>query len=136
MKNLNPRPMPAIPRGQGCVDGFPRKYHELLPWNETRVAEILRPFADVAGSVVNSRRTAYTNGGGLRYRRKWDPERMCVDCYSAIKRGGINAAFAGRIKCPGDQPEFELLVNGKRRIFELSELDEALEEWKRIAAAA
>ena len=115
---------------------FPRKCHKLLPWNEERMAETLKSFADVAGTVVNSRRTVYTNGGGLRRRPKWDPDRMWVDSYSAIKRGGINAAFAGRIKCPGDQPEFELLVNGIKRFFELSELDDAFQEWKRIAAGA
>lgn len=115
---------------------FPRKLHHCLTWNEARMAEALRPFAEMARSVANSRRTAYTNGGGLRRRPKNDPERMCVDSYSAIKRNGINAAFAGRIKAPGDEPEFELLVNGDKRLFKLSELGEALEEWKQIAAAA
>ena len=112
------------------------KYQSWLPWSEPRMAEVLRPFADVARAVKGSGRTSYTNGGGLRRRPKADPERMMIDCYSAMKRGTVNAAFAGRVKEPGDEPIFELLLNGQSRFFELTELDDALVEWQNIAAAA
>ena len=113
-----------------------RKETVSLRWNEATVAELLRPFAEVAGSVTHSRRTPFTTGGGLRRRRNSDPEKMLVDSYSAIKRGAVNAAFAGRIKLPGDEPVFELLSNGKKKEFQPGELNIALEEWKQIAAAA
>lgn len=115
---------------------LPSKYRSWLPWSEPRMAEVLRPFVDVARAIKKSRRTTYTNGGGLRRRPKADPERMMVDSYSAIKRGAVNAAFAGRVKEPGSEPIFELLVNGRKRMFQLTELDEAFAEWQRIAEAA
>jgi hypothetical protein len=107
-----------------------------LRWNERAVAEILQPFADVARTVVRNSRTTYTNGGGLRRKPKADPERMMVDSYSAIKRGKINAAFAGRVKEPGQEPIFELRVNGQKRFYHLFELDRALSEWCELAEAA
>ena len=50
-----------------------------LRWNEATVAKVLEPFAMISGSVLNSRRTPYTSGGGLRRRPKADPDRMMVD---------------------------------------------------------
>jgi hypothetical protein len=107
-----------------------------LRWNESAIAELLQPFVEVAGTILRNRRTTYTAGGGLRRKPKSDPARMMVDSYSAMKRGKINAAFAGRVKEPGEEPMFELLLNGQKRVYQLPELDQALAEWQRIAEAA
>jgi hypothetical protein len=41
-----------------------------------------------------------------------------------------------RVKEPGEEPMFELLLNGQKRVYQLPELDQALAEWQRIAEAA
>src|ERR1700677_704821 len=57
-----------------------------LTWNQDRVAEILKPFKEVASAVSGNQRVAYTQAGGLKIgRSKVDPEWMWIDRYSAIK---------------------------------------------------
>src|SRR5690349_7581702 len=56
-----------------------RSQKNALHWSEARLELALEPFVEVAKSVLANRRTTYTNGGGLRRRRKSDPDRMMVD---------------------------------------------------------
>lgn len=120
-------------RGQARASDY-----TLLEWNQETVRTALVPFAEVARTVPDNQRTAYTEAGGRKIgRSRGDPEWMWVDSYSAIKTPKLNAVFVGYVPRPGDDAYFVLLVDGETiRQFEPAELDDALGEWKVFAQMA
>ncbi len=98
----------------------------------------MQPFKDVALAVSVNQRTAYTEAGGFKVARaKDDPERLWIDSYSAIKTPAVNAVFVCHIKQPGDEPEFQLRVDGKHvRSYNADQLSDALSQWGIVAAQA
>jgi hypothetical protein len=76
----------------------------LLAWNQERVKQIMKPFADIARIVKGNTRTAYTEAGGLKIGRPThDPEHYFVDTYSAIKVGDKKVTFCCKISVPSSQ---------------------------------
>ena len=120
-------------RGIARKDDFSR-----LIWNQDRVAEVLKPFKEIASTVPGNQRVTYTQAGGLKIgRSKNDPEWMWIDSYSAIKTSSINAIFVCYVKRPGDEPEFQLRVkDGPSESFNADQLEDALQKWKQISATA
>jgi len=88
-----------------------------------------------ASTVSNNQRTIYTEAGGLKIgRSKDDPKKVWINTYSAIKTPAINAVFVCYIKKPGDDPEFQLEINGSpTNSYNADRLTEALIEWQAIA---
>jgi hypothetical protein len=112
-----------------------KKEFAALDWNQDRVAEVMFPFVKIAQGISDNERTAYTVAGGKRIGRpKSDPERFWIDTYSAIKKSGKNAVFVCYVKGPGDEPDFQLYLDGVRtHNFSADQLTEAQQEWQRIA---
>lgn len=115
-----------------------RRQYLALRWNQDTVRDTMQPFKDVAVAVTLNQRTAYTEAGGFKVgRTKDDPERVWIDTYSAIKTQAVNAVFVCYIKQPGNEPEFQLQVNGKHiRSYNADQLTDALTEWRMVAAQA
>ena len=109
-----------------------------LACDQARVKKLMEPFVELAESVPDSRRTAYTEAGGLRIGRpKGDPERYWIDTYTAIKTDKIDADLICYVKEPGDDPEFTLRINGVPvACYKQSELGQALDDWRDIARDA
>ena len=109
-----------------------------LSWNQERVRLLLSRFVVCSEGVQSNRRTTYTEAGGLKIgRSKDDPDRKWVDSYTAIKTDGINAVLVCYIPKPGDEPYFELhLDGGMVERYDLSRLDEAYQRWETIAKEA
>jgi hypothetical protein len=120
-------------RGGGKASDF-----DLLEWNQNTVREALQPFADVAKTVPDNKRTPYTEAGGMKIgRSKDDPDWKWVDTYSAIKTQKLNAVFVGYVEKPGDDAYFHLIVDGViERIYPPSDLVGALDRWRAIAVLA
>ncbi len=112
--------------------------YSCLKWNPEYVNEVMLPFKEIASTVPFNKRTAYTQAGGLKIgRAKDDPARMWIDTYSAIKTQKINAVFVCYIKQPGNDPEFQLHIDGvQKKSYNASDLPDALLEWKNIASQA
>jgi hypothetical protein len=115
-----------------------RREYRSLTWNQDRVEQVMQPFKEIASTVRDNQRTAYTEAGGRRIgRSKDDPEWRWVDTYSAIKTPTINAAFVCYITRPGADPEFQLHLNGVAvQHYNADRLDDALNEWRGIATRA
>jgi hypothetical protein len=115
-----------------------RREYRTLKWNADSVRETMEPFKNVAATVRDNQRTTFTDAGGLRIgRSKDDLERVWIDTYSGIKTDAINAVFVCYIKRPGDEPEFQLRINGVLAgSYNADQLNEALSEWQAIAARA
>lgn len=115
-----------------------RREYRALKWNQDSVRDAMQPFKDVAGAVHGNQRTTYTEAGGRKIGRpKNDPESVWVDTYSAIKTPAINAVFVCYIKQPGDDPEFQLHIDGiHTRSYNADQLTDALSEWRAAAARA
>jgi hypothetical protein len=115
-----------------------RREYRALSWNQDRVGKVMKPFQQVASHVPHNQRTAYTEAGGYKIgRSKDDPDRMWIDTYSAIKTSGVNAVFVCYIKRPGEDPEFELQLDGVRtQSYNADGLVDALKEWQAVAARA
>jgi hypothetical protein len=79
-----------------------------------------------------------TQAGGRKIgRTRGDPEWLWIDTYSAIKTTAINAVFVCHIKQPGDDPEFQLRINGTRaQSYNADGLTDALGEWHAITSRA
>jgi hypothetical protein len=119
--------------------GIANKSHfRHLTWNQDRVAEVLSPFKQVASTVIGNERVNYTQAGGLKIgRSKNDPDWMWIDSYCGIKTSSINAIFVCYVKRVGDEPLFQLRIKeGVEQSFNADGLEEALEQWKEIAARA
>jgi hypothetical protein len=87
--------------------------------------------------VVGNRRTAYTEAGGGRHHPKDDPKHLWIDTYRAIKASAVNAIFVCHVRRPGDDPEFQLRIDGIcARSYNADRLTDALSEWRAIAARA
>ena len=111
--------------------------HLTLRWNQVSVCDALRPFREVAAAVVGNRRKAYTEAGGGRHHPKNDPKHLWIDTYCAIKTSAVNAIFVCHVRQPGDDPEFQLLIDGTRVYsYKADQLADALNEWRAIAARA
>jgi hypothetical protein len=79
--------------------------------------------------------TAYTEAGGGRHHPKDDPRHLWIDTYCAIKTSAVNAIFVCHVRQPGDDPEFQLLIDGTRVYsYNADQLTDALNEWRAIAA--
>lgn len=115
-----------------------RSDYRALPWNQDAVKAALAPFFEVARSVKLNKRTPYTEAGGFKIgRSKNDPEHMWIDSYSGIKTDRLNAIFVCYVKRPGDDPEFQLQVDGVVEArFGADELPNALSRWKELALLA
>ena len=62
---------------------------------------------------------------------------MWIDTYSAIKTPKINAVFVCYIKQPGEDPEFQLHIDGIcTQSYNADRLGDALTEWRNIAMRA
>lgn len=109
-----------------------------LRWNRETVNTALKPFVAVAKAVEGNLRTPFTEAGGTKIgKAKDDPGRNWIDTYSAVKRGDVNALFVCYVKVPGDDPDFQIHVDGKvQATFNADQLDEALRVWRDIAARA
>jgi hypothetical protein len=92
----------------------------------------------VASAVRGNQRTSYTEAGGRKIgRSKDDPEWMWIDTYSAIKTSNINAVFVCYIRQLGEDPEFQLHIDGIRtQSYNADRLGDALSEWRKIAACS
>ena len=103
-----------------------------------QVRTIMQPFAEVASTVRDNQRTAYTEAGGRKIgRSKDDAEWLWVDTHSSIKTAQINAVFGCQIKRPGEDPEFRLYVDGVRvHSYNADGPTDALEEWRAITTIA
>ena len=112
--------------------------YDLLQWNQATAKKVLEPFAEVARTVPDNRRTSYTEAGGMKIgRRRDDPQWKWVDSYSAIKTAKLNAVFVCYIPRPGDDAHFHLIMNkAVERRYQPAELDEALERWRQLAGDA
>jgi len=115
-----------------------RREYRSLSWNQDRVEQVMQPFKEVASTVRDNQRTAYTEARGRRIgHSKDDPEWRWVDTYSAIKTPNINAVFVCYIARPGADPEFQLHVNGVPvQYYNADRLGDALNEWRAISARA
>jgi hypothetical protein len=113
-----------------------RREYRALKWNQDSVRDAMQPFKNVASAVAGNQRTAYTQAGGRKIgRSRGDPEWLWIDTYSAIKTTAINAVFVCHIKQPGDDPEFQLRINGTRaQSYNADGLTDALGEWRAIAS--
>jgi hypothetical protein len=109
-----------------------------LMWNQETVRTQFAPFIDVAKAVPNNCRTPYTEAGGFKIgRSKDDPEKKWIDTYSAIKTKRLNAVFGCLIDRPGDDPSFQLIVDGgEAERFDAGGLRDALVRWRQVAALA
>jgi hypothetical protein len=108
-----------------------------LRWNQASVCDALRPFKEVAAAVVGNRRTAYTEAGGGRHHPKDDSKHLWIDTYCGIKTFAVNAIFVCHVRQPGDDPEFQLRIDGIcARSYNADRLIDALSEWRAIAARA
>jgi hypothetical protein len=103
---------------------------KVFEWNQDSVREIMQPFKEKASEVKDNRRKAYTEAGGFRIGRpKGHPEKHWIDTYCAMKTSAMNAEFVCRVKSPGDEPEFELHLDGTViASYEADRLDEAFED--------
>jgi hypothetical protein len=112
--------------------------YALLEWNQASVKDALAPFVEVSRGVPNSKRTSYTEAGGMKIgRRRDDPEWMWVDSYTAIKTPKLNTYFVCYVPRPGDMPYFNMVVNGEvERRYGPSELEAALVRWRELATTA
>lgn len=121
--------------GRGMARG---EDYRALEWNQEAVRQALKPFHEIAASVPNNKRTAYTEAGGMKIgRSRQDPDWKWIDSYCAIKRAGVNAVFVCYVDKPGDDPRFKLIVdNADRAEFGDEELDHALGLWRTIAKTA
>ena len=115
-----------------------RREHRSLAWNQDRVRDVMQPFTQVASEVPDNQRTVYTEAGGRKIgRSKDDPESMWIDTYSAIKTSSVNAVFVCYIKRPGEDPDFELQLDGVcTESYNADRLADALNEWRAVAAQA
>ncbi|MBE3602472.1 hypothetical protein IMX07_02395 [bacterium] len=115
-----------------------RREYRTLKWNQESVCVAMKPFSDIAAAVNGNRRTSYTEAGGKKIGRKRnDPDWFWIDTYSAIKTPLINAEFVCYIKQAGEEPEFQLHINGENvRTYNADQLDEALADWRATAAQA
>ena len=88
--------------------------------------------------MPDNARTSYTEAGGLKIGRpRSDPEWKWVDAYSAIKTARLNAVFVCYIERPGDDPYFNLVLDGSvERRYGPTELGAALERWREVASVA
>ena len=105
-------------------------------WNQGTVRECLEPFSAVARGVKHNRRKVYVGAGGKSRRRRDDPDREWIDSYSGIKTNALNAVFVCYVKLRGDDPRFELQVDGKTEHFKIEDLGRALARWKELAELA
>jgi len=112
--------------------------HRIVAWNQGRVRDAMQPFKEVAAGVRGNQLTSYTEAGGLRIGRpKGHPEKMWVDTYSRIKTARMDASFICYIKRAGEDPEFQLRVDGNTvRSYNADGLTDALSEWRTTAARA
>jgi hypothetical protein len=108
---------------------------EVFNWNQESVRSAMKRFKQEALAVKDNQRTAYTEAGGLKIgRAKGDPDKKWICTYCAIKTSDMNAVFVCNVKMPGDEPEFELHVDGTRvRSYNGDQLDDAFEEWLSVA---
>jgi len=120
-------------RGAASRAGFSH-----LRWNRETVNNALQPFIEIAKAVEGNKRTSFTEAGGTKIgKAKDDPDRNWIDTYSAIKRGGVNALFVCYVKAPGDDPDFQIHVDGKlHSSFNADQLDGALHAWRELASRA
>jgi hypothetical protein len=62
---------------------------------------------------------------------------MWIDTYCAIKTSNVNAVLVCYIKHPGDDPEFQLHIDGIRtQSYNADRLQDALHEWRAVADRA
>jgi hypothetical protein len=115
-----------------------RREYRTLKWNADSVRDAMEPFKNIAAAVGDNQRTVYTEAGGLKIgRSKDDPKKVWVNTYSAIKTPAINAVFVCYIKKPGDDPQFQLEINGSpTKSYNADQLNDALSEWRVIASRA
>jgi hypothetical protein len=112
-----------------------RREFRYLTWNQESVREVLAPFKEIASAVQGNQRTAYTEAGGLKIGRSKDsPKWRWIDSYSAIKTPDLNAVLVCYVKGPGDEPEFQLHLDGALvHTYNADGLSEALLRWQEIA---
>jgi hypothetical protein len=115
-----------------------RREYRSLAWNQDRVRDVMLPFRQVASAVRDNQRTTYTEAGGRKIGHSKDnPEWMWVDTYSAIKTPAVNAVFVCYIKRPGEDPEFQLHLDGVcTESYNADRLPDGLNEWRALAARA
>jgi hypothetical protein len=109
---------------------------KVFRWNQDSVCEIMQPFKEIASEVKGNYRKAYTEAGGFKIGRpKGHPEKQWIDTYCAMKTSAMNAEFVCRVKSPGDEPEFELHLDGTViASYEADRLDQALADWTAVGS--
>jgi hypothetical protein len=107
---------------------------KVFKWNQDSVCETMQPFKEIASQVKDNQRKAYTQAGGFKIgRAKGHPEKQWIDTYCAIKTPAMNALFGCHVKSPGDEPAFELHLDGTLiASYSADRLDEALEDWTTV----
>jgi hypothetical protein len=114
-----------------------REDFKVFDWNHDTVREVLRQFVEVPLAVEDNQRKAFVDAGGFSRRAKHDPTRLWIDMYAAMKTPTMNASFACHVKKAGDEPTFVLEIDGAiYETYGLDRLDEALREWRDLAADA
>jgi hypothetical protein len=108
----------------------------VFEWNQDSVRSRLRRFKEIASEVKGNYRKAYTEAGGFKIGRPKDhPEKQWIDTYCAMKTSAMNAEFVCRVKSPGDEPEFELHLDGTViASYEADRLDGAFEDWAALGS--
>jgi hypothetical protein len=104
---------------------------KVFTWNQDSVCEAMQRFKKMASAVKDNRLTPYTEQGGYRIgRAKGHPEKEWIDTYCAIRTAATKAVFVCYVKSPGDEPRFELHVDGTLTgSYNADRLDEAFEDW-------
>jgi hypothetical protein len=111
-----------------------RTHLKVFECNQDSVRSCMRPFMEIASEVKDNQLTAYTEAGGFKIGRpKGHPEKQWIDTYCAIKTPAMNALFGCHVKSPGDEPAFELHLDGTLiASYSADRLDEALEDWTTV----